>query len=64
MRVLVAEDARPLADVLAEGLRDPGMAVDIARDGLEAAAKLDAPRTTWSCWTGTCPASTATRCAR
>jgi len=42
MRVLVAEDARPLADVLAEGLRDQGMAVDIARDGLEAAAKLDA----------------------
>lgn len=40
MRVLVAEDARPLADVLAEGLRDQGMAVDIARDGLEAAAKL------------------------
>ena len=42
MRVLVAEDARPLADVLAEGLRDAGMAVDVARDGLEAAAKLDA----------------------
>jgi DNA-binding response OmpR family regulator len=41
VRVLVAEDARPLADVLAEGLRDQGMAVDIARDGLEAAAKLD-----------------------
>ena len=40
MRILVAEDARPLADVLAEGLRDQGMAVDIARDGLEAAAKL------------------------
>ncbi len=42
MRILVAEDARPLADVLAEGLRDAGMAVDVARDGLEAAAKLDA----------------------
>jgi DNA-binding response OmpR family regulator len=41
MRVLVAEDARPLADVLAEGLRDQGMAVDVAFDGLEAAAKLD-----------------------
>jgi len=41
MRVLVAEDARSLADVLAEGLRDQGMAVDVARDGLEAAAKLD-----------------------
>jgi DNA-binding response OmpR family regulator len=41
VRVLVAEDARALADVLAEGLRDQGMAVDVARDGLEAAAKLD-----------------------
>ena len=42
MRVLVAEDARTLADVLAEGLRDAGMAVDVARDGLEAAARLGA----------------------
>jgi DNA-binding response OmpR family regulator len=41
VRVLVVEDARSLADVLAEGLRDQGMAVDVARDGLEAAAKLD-----------------------
>jgi DNA-binding response OmpR family regulator len=41
MRVLVAEDARSLADRVAEGLRDQGMAVDIARDGLDAAAKLD-----------------------
>ena len=41
MRVLVAEDARSLADRLAEGLRDQGMAVDVAHDGLEAAAKLD-----------------------
>ena len=41
MRVLVAEDARSLADRVAEGLRDQGMAVDIARDGLEAAARLD-----------------------
>jgi DNA-binding response OmpR family regulator len=40
--VLVVEDARSLADVLVEGLRDQGMAVDAARDGLEAAAKLDA----------------------
>lgn len=36
------EDARPLAEVVAEGLRDQGMAVDLAHDGLEAAAKLDA----------------------
>ncbi|MEV4249617.1 response regulator transcription factor [Streptosporangium canum] len=41
MRVLVVEDARSLAAVLAEGLRDQGMAVDVAYDGLEAAAKLD-----------------------
>jgi DNA-binding response OmpR family regulator len=41
MRVLVAEDSRSLAEVLAEGLRDQGMAVDVALDGLEAAAKLD-----------------------
>jgi DNA-binding response OmpR family regulator len=42
MRVLVVEDARALADLVAEGLRDQGMAVDVAYDGLEAAAKLDA----------------------
>jgi DNA-binding response OmpR family regulator len=40
VRVLVVEDARSLADVLVEGLRDQGMAVDAAHDGLEAAAKL------------------------
>lgn len=39
--MLVVEDARSLAAVLAEGLRDQGMAVDVAHDGLEAAAKLD-----------------------
>jgi DNA-binding response OmpR family regulator len=42
VRVLVVEDARTLADVLVEGLRDQGMAVDAAHDGLEAAAKLHA----------------------
>ncbi|MEU8004340.1 response regulator transcription factor [Catellatospora sp. NPDC049111] len=41
MRVLVVEDARALAEVVAEGLRDQGMAVDLAHDGLAAAAKLD-----------------------
>jgi DNA-binding response OmpR family regulator len=41
MRVLVVEDSRSLADVLIEGLRDQGMAVDAAHDGLEAAAKLE-----------------------
>ncbi|MFF1413103.1 response regulator transcription factor [Streptomyces sp. NPDC058289] len=41
MRILVVEDARSLAEVVAEGLRDQGMAVDLAYDGLAAAAKLD-----------------------
>ncbi|MER5616335.1 MULTISPECIES: response regulator transcription factor [unclassified Streptomyces] len=41
MRVLVVEDARSLAEVVAEGLRDQGMAVDVAHDGLAAAARLD-----------------------
>jgi DNA-binding response OmpR family regulator len=41
MRVLVVEDSRSLAEVVAEGLRDQGMAVDLAQDGLEAAAKLN-----------------------
>ncbi|WP_196807371.1 response regulator transcription factor [Candidatus Solirubrobacter pratensis] len=40
MRVLVVEDARPPADVIAEGLRDQAMAAHLARDGLEAATKL------------------------
>lgn len=41
MRVLVVEDARSLATVLAKGLRDQGMAVDVAHDGRQAADKLD-----------------------
>ncbi|SDU65872.1 response regulator transcription factor [Jiangella alkaliphila] len=41
MRVLVVEDAKALADLLAEGLRDQGMAVDIAYTGLDGAARLD-----------------------
>ncbi|WP_196279191.1 response regulator transcription factor [Catellatospora vulcania] len=41
MRVLVVEDARALAEIVAEGLRDQGMAVDVAHDGLAAAVKLD-----------------------
>jgi DNA-binding response OmpR family regulator len=40
MRVLVIEDVRRLADDIAEGLRDHGMAVDVAYDGLDAAAKI------------------------
>jgi DNA-binding response OmpR family regulator len=41
VRVLVVEDSRALADVVVEGLRDEGMAVDVAYDGLQAATKLD-----------------------
>jgi DNA-binding response OmpR family regulator len=41
MRVLVAEDVPSLADDIAEGLRDNGFAVDVAYDGIDAAAKLD-----------------------
>ncbi|MEV5974752.1 response regulator transcription factor [Streptomyces sp. NPDC051921] len=41
MRVLVVEDARPLAEIVAEGLRDQGMAVDVVHDGIEAAVSLD-----------------------
>jgi DNA-binding response OmpR family regulator len=40
MRVLVVEDVRRLADDVAEGLRDQGMAVDVAYDGLDAAVKV------------------------
>ncbi|MGP0103685.1 MAG: response regulator transcription factor [Solirubrobacteraceae bacterium] len=41
MRVLVVEDVPRFANRIAEGLRDQGMAVDVAYDGHEAAAKLD-----------------------
>ncbi|MCP3759215.1 response regulator transcription factor [Streptomyces sp. TBY4] len=36
MRVLIVEDERELAVMLAEGLRDEGMVCDLAHDGLEA----------------------------
>lgn len=36
MRVLVAEDEVPLAELIGEGLRDQGMAVDVVHDGLAA----------------------------
>lgn len=41
MRVLVVEDDHALAEVVAEGLRDQGLAVDLAPDGLSAVAKID-----------------------
>jgi DNA-binding response OmpR family regulator len=41
VRILVVEDVKRLAEDIAEGLRDQGMAVDVAYDGLDAAAKVD-----------------------
>jgi DNA-binding response OmpR family regulator len=41
VRVLVVEDERVLARNIAEGLRDAGLAVDLAHDGDGALAKLD-----------------------
>jgi len=41
MRVLVVEDKPRHANEIAEGLRDHGMAVDVAYDGHEAVAKLN-----------------------
>jgi DNA-binding response OmpR family regulator len=40
VRVLVVEDCQPLADLVAEGLSDQGIAADVAYDGTEAAGKL------------------------
>ncbi len=40
MRVLVVEDIPRHANRIAEGLRDQGMAVDVAYDGHEAVSKL------------------------
>jgi DNA-binding response OmpR family regulator len=40
MRVLVAEDERTLADLIAEGLRRHAMAVDVAYDGAAALERL------------------------
>jgi DNA-binding response OmpR family regulator len=41
VRVLIAEDVPRLANDIAEGLRDQGMAVDVSFDGLDAVAKLN-----------------------
>lgn len=41
MRVLVVDDEENLADVVARGLRQTGMAVDIATSGEEALFKID-----------------------
>jgi DNA-binding response OmpR family regulator len=41
MRVLVAEDERVLADLVAEGLRKRAMAVDVVYDGAAASERLE-----------------------
>jgi DNA-binding response OmpR family regulator len=41
VRVLVVEDNTVVADAVAEGLRDQGMAVDVAYDGLSGLEKVD-----------------------
>ena len=41
MRILVVEDDAALAEVVAEGLADQGMAVDLAPNGFVALAKID-----------------------
>ena len=41
MRVLVVEDEAEFANLIAEGLRDQGMAVDVAYDGLAGASRLN-----------------------
>lgn len=41
MRVLVVDDERDLADVIARGLRQAGMAVDVSNSGEDALFKLD-----------------------
>ncbi|MGH7641446.1 MAG: response regulator transcription factor [Candidatus Dormibacteria bacterium] len=41
MRVLVVEDSRRLANVIAEGLRDDGIAVDLAHEGMDAFRKVE-----------------------
>ena len=64
VRVLVVEDNTVLADRIADGLRDAGMAVDVAYDGAAGLEKAGSPTTTWWCWTATCPGCTATGCAR
>jgi DNA-binding response OmpR family regulator len=42
VRILIVEDVESLADDIAEGLRDHGFAADVAYDGIEAAALIDA----------------------
>ena len=41
MRILVIEDEPEFANLIAEGLRDQGMAVDVAYDGLSGASKIN-----------------------
>jgi DNA-binding response OmpR family regulator len=59
MRVLVVEDVHRLADDIAEGLRDQGIAADISYDGPDALKNSRSIPTTSSFWTGIFRACTA-----
>ena len=64
MRVLVADDERLLANMVAEGLRRLSMAVDVVYDGdSRAGAARRSTGTTSPSSIGTCPAEPVTRCA-
>ena len=62
-RILVVEDVPVFANAIAEGLRDQGMAVDVAYDGHAGPSSSTSTRMTSSCSTATSPESTATSSA-
>ena len=47
MRVLVVDDAQPLAEAIAAGLRDQAIAADVAFDGVTAEEHWPSTTTTW-----------------
>lgn len=63
MRVLVVEDERFLADLVAEGLRERAMAVDVAYDGDGALVRLAVNDYDVLVLDGTCPGCTGTTSA-
>lgn len=64
MRVLVVEDIPRHANRIAEGLRDQGIAVDVAYDGREAITKVNINPYDVVLLDRDLPAFTATSCAR
>jgi DNA-binding response OmpR family regulator len=63
MRILVVEDETALADVVVRGLRQAGLAVDVAYDGRMDCSRPKSARTMWWCWIASCPACSATMSA-